>query len=103
MFCDLFCYLLCTAWLIYQKADVWHYFIIFQKACAVILEALEVFWDGLESPLMDDYKDKQKRRFFNYSSTQATKTYAANGKGITKFDVVAQPVLYHSQVVPQSF
>ena len=55
-----------------------HSYDLIQKACSVILEALETFWEGSDN--LDDYKDKQKRRFVDYSSTKNNKTHAPNGK-----------------------
>lgn len=39
------------------------------------MEALETFWEGSDN--LDDYKDKQKRRFVD--STKNNKTHSLNG------------------------
>ncbi|CAB3982452.1 Integrator complex subunit 10, partial, partial [Paramuricea clavata] len=49
-----------------------------KKACSVILEALETFWEGSDN--LDDYKDKQKRRFIDCSSTKNNKTHSPNDR-----------------------
>ncbi|XP_046853187.1 integrator complex subunit 10-like isoform X2 [Xenia sp. Carnegie-2017] len=49
-----------------------------KKACSVILEALETFWEGTEN--LDDYKEKQKRRFVDLVAPRSSKAASSNDR-----------------------